>query len=51
MEREALAIADTLDKASFFILGCIDQIITVKQKPLLKVFGDQSLEDISDTTG
>ena len=43
MEGEALAVADTLVKARFFVLGCSNLIIAVDHKPLLKVFGDRSL--------
>lgn len=46
VEGEALAIADALDKARFFILDCSDLIIAVDHKPLLKVLGDWSLEEI-----
>ena len=45
---EALAITDALDKARFFVLGYSNLIITVDHKPLLKVFGDQSLEEITN---
>lgn len=44
-EGEALAVADALDKAIFFVLGCSDLIITVDHKPLLKVFGDWSFDE------
>ena len=46
-EGEALAVADALDKARHFVLGCNDLIVAVDHKPLLKLFGDRSLEDIS----
>ena len=39
----ALAVADALDKARFFVLGCSDLTIAVDHKPLLKLFGDRSL--------
>ena len=48
IEGEALAVADALDKARYFVLGCKDLIIAVDHKPLLKVFGDRALDDISD---
>ena len=48
VEGEALAVADALDKARFFVLGCSDLIIAVDHKPLLKVFSDRSLEEISN---
>ena len=46
VEGEALAVVDALDKARFFVLGCTDLIIAVDHKPLLKLFGDRSLEKI-----
>ena len=48
IEGEALAVADALDKARFFVLGCDNLIIAVDHKPLLKIFGDRCLEDISN---
>jgi len=49
IEGEALAVADSLDKARYFVLECRDLIIAVDHKPLLRVFRDRSLEDISNT--
>ena len=49
IEGEALAVADALDKARYFVLGCEDLIIAVDHKPLLKIFGDRSLEDIPNS--
>ena len=49
IEGEALAVADALDKARHFVLGCSDLIIAVDHKPLCKLFGDRSLEDIPNT--
>ena len=49
VEGEALAVADALDKARHFVLGCSDLQIAVDHKPPLKLFGDRSLEDISNT--
>jgi len=43
-----LAVADSLDKARFFVLGCSQLIIAVDHKPLLKVLGDRSLENASE---
>ena len=48
VEGEALAVADALEKARFFTLGCDDLIIAVDHKPLLKLVGDRSLEEISN---
>jgi len=46
VEGEALAVADALDKARYFVLGCQDLIVAVDHKPLLKLFGDRSLDQI-----
>ncbi|XP_071478837.1 uncharacterized protein [Diadema antillarum] len=46
VEGEALAVADALDKARYFVLGCEDLIIAVDHKPLLKIFADRALQDI-----
>ena len=48
MEGEALAVTDALDKARFFVLGCSDLISAVDHKPLLRVFSDRSLKEISN---
>ncbi|GFN80971.1 enzymatic polyprotein [Plakobranchus ocellatus] len=46
IEREALAIIHALSKARHFVIGCADLIVAVDQRPLLKVFGDRSLDDL-----
>ena len=46
VEGEALAVAEALDRARHFVLGCSDLIVAVDHKPLLKLFGDRCLEDI-----
>ena len=46
VEGEALAVVEALNKARYFVLGCEKLIIAVDHKPLLKLFGDRSLEDI-----
>ena len=46
IEGESLAVADSLDKARFFVLGCSDLTIAVDHKPLLKILGNRLLEDI-----
>ena len=48
VEGEALAVADALDKARYFVLGCTDLTIAVDHKPLLKILGDRSLQEISN---
>lgn len=49
IEGEALAVADALDKARYFVLGCSDLFLAVDHKPLLKILGDRSLEAIPNT--
>lgn len=49
VEGEALAVADALEKARYFVLGCDKLIIAVDHKPLIKLFGDRSLEDIPNS--
>ena len=39
IEDEALAVADALDKARHFVLGCKNLTIAVDHRPLLKIFG------------
>ena len=39
IEGEALAVADALDKARHFVLGCKNLTIAVDHRPLLKIFG------------
>ena len=38
-----------LNSAHFFVLGCENLTVTVDHKPLLKVFQDRALEDISNS--
>ena len=49
IEGEALAVADALDKARYFVLGCRDLTVAVDHKPLLKVFGDRAIDQIGNT--
>ena len=46
IEGEALAVADALERARYFVLGCRDLIVAVDHKTLLKILSDRSLEDI-----
>ena len=48
IEGEALAVADALDKARYFVLECNTLVLAVDHKPLLKIFGDRSLDQISN---
>ena len=45
IEDEALAVADALDKARYFVLGCENLIVAVDHKPLLKLLADRALDD------
>ncbi len=49
VEGEALAVAYALDKARHFVLGCKNLTIAVDYKPLLKIFDDRSMDNISNT--
>ena len=42
-------MADALDKARYFILGCENLTIAVDHKQLLRILGDRSLEDIPNS--
>ena len=44
-----MAVADALNKAKYFVLSCPNLNIAVDHKPLLKIFGDRSLEEISNS--
>lgn len=48
-KSEALAVADALDKARYFMLGCSNLTIAVDHKPLIKILSDRLLEDIPNT--
>ncbi len=49
IEGEALAVVDALDKARHFVLRCKNLTIAVDHRPLLKIFGDRSLDHICNT--
>ena len=49
IEGEALAIAWSLEDSKFFTLGCDTLIITTDHKPLVKILGDRSLDEISNS--
>ena len=48
VEGEALAVADALEKARHFVLGCTNLVVAVDHKPLLRIFGDRSLADMGN---
>ncbi|KAL5016074.1 hypothetical protein ScPMuIL_005663, partial [Solemya velum] len=49
IEGEALAVADALDKARYFVLGSEKLILAGDHKPLLRILGNRSLEDIPNS--
>ena len=46
IEGESLAVAWSLEKAKYFVLGHPDLIVAVDHQPLLKLLGDRAMEDI-----
>lgn len=48
VEGEALAVAYALHKTRYYIQGCKQLIVATDHHPLLKIFGDRNLEDISN---
>ena len=48
VEGECLAVADALNKAKHFVLGCPDLLVAVDHKPLLGVLNDKPLEEIEN---
>ena len=48
IKREALVVADALDKARYFVLGYNHLVIAVVDQTPLKIFGDKSLDQISN---
>ena len=49
IEGEALAIVWALEDSKYFTLGCDDLIITTDHKPLVKIFGDRALDEITNS--
>ena len=48
VEGEALAVVYALEKCRIFVLGCPHLTVVVDHKPLVKLLGDRSLEDIKN---
>ena len=48
VEGEALAVVYALEKCRIFVLGCPNLTVVVDHKPLVKILGDRSLEDIKN---
>ena len=49
VEGEALAIAWSLEHTKFFTQGCDDLIVVTDHKPLVKLFTDRSLDQITNS--
>lgn len=49
IEGEALAITWGLEQTRFFTLGCSNLTIVTDHKPLTKIFGDRTLDEIQNT--
>ena len=49
VEGEALAIAWGLENTRYFTQGCDQLIVVTDHKPLVKIFGDRTLDEISNT--
>ena len=46
VEGEALAVVYALEQCRMFVMGCKNLVVAVDHKPLVKIFSDQSLENI-----
>ena len=49
VEGEALAIAWSLEQTRYFTQGCDKLIVVTDHKPLVKLFGDRTLDEITNT--
>ena len=49
VEGEALAIAWGLEQTRYFTQGCPKLLVVTDHKPLKKIFGDRTLDEISNT--
>lgn len=49
VEGEALAVAWGLEQSRYFTQGCDDLIIVTDHKPLVKILGDRTLDEITNT--
>ena len=49
IEGEALAIAWGLEQTRYFTQGCDNLIIVTDHKPLVKIFGDRTLDEITNS--
>ena len=49
IESEALAVARGPEQFKYFTQGCNDLLVVTDHKPLVKIIGDRTLDDISNT--
>ena len=49
VEGEALAVAWSLEQTKYFTQGCTKLIVVTDHKPLVKILGDRTLDEISST--
>ena len=49
IEGEALAVAWGLEQSKYFTQGCEDLIVVTDHKPLVKILGDRTLDEITNT--
>ena len=49
IEGEALAVAWGLEQTRYFTQGCDNLVVVTNHKPLVKIFGDRTLDDISNS--
>ena len=49
IEGEALAVAWGLEQTRYFTHGCDDLIVVTDHKPLVKLFGDRTLDEITNS--
>jgi len=50
IEGEALAVAWGLEQTRYFTEGCDDLVVVTDHKPLVKIFGDRTLDEISNSS-
>ena len=49
IEGEALAVAWGLEQSKYFTQGCDDLVVVTDHKPLVKILGDRTLDEITNT--
>ena len=49
VEGEALAVAWGLEQTRYFTQGCTDLVVVTDHKPLVKILGDRTLDEIHNT--